>query len=116
MTPWPATASLIGGLTLSALASAHAVRAQTAGDQSMAGRAFAESACASCHAVGRTGASPLKAAPPFGEIMARYPAEDLEEALAEGIVVGHPAMPNFQLQEPELGNLVAYLRTLQPDR
>ena len=87
-----------------------------AGDQSQAGRAYADAACASCHAVGRSGASPLKAAPPFREIMTRYPAEDLEEALAEGIVVGHPAMPNFQLEGPDLENLVAYLRTLQPQR
>src|SRR5688500_16888032 len=98
------------------IVSVGAAAAQTAGDQSIAGRAYAERSCASCHAVGPAGRSPLKAAPPFRELMARYPAENLEEALAEGIVVGHPAMPNFKLEQPERGDLIAYLRTLQPKR
>jgi hypothetical protein len=29
---------------------------------------------------------------------ARYPLEALEEALAEGIVTGHPDMPQFALE------------------
>ena len=51
--------------------------------------------CASCHAVGRTGDSPHKFAPPFRTLGQRYPIDSLEEALGEGIMSGHPDMPEF---------------------
>ena len=35
-------------------------------------------------------------APPFRLLPQRYPVEHLAEALAEGIVTGHPAMPQFK--------------------
>ena len=58
------------------------------------GRRFVEAHCARCHAVGRAGPSPLAAAPPFRRLHERYPVEDLKEALAEGIVTGHPTIRN----------------------
>jgi cytochrome c len=57
------------------------------------GRKFAETTCAPCHSIGKSGQSPLPKAPPFRELHQRYPLEDLEESLAEGIVTGHPSMP-----------------------
>ncbi len=77
------------------------------------GRAFAEANCASCHAVGRTGASRLAAAPPFRTLHQRYPIEQLAEALAEGITTGHDAMPEFELTPAQIDDFLAYLRTLQ---
>jgi cytochrome c len=77
------------------------------------GRAFAQGSCASCHAIGRTGESPLRTAPPFRTFHLRYPVETLAEALAEGIVTAHPAMPQFRLEMGEIGDLIAYLKSLE---
>lgn len=79
-----------------------------------AGRAIAEARCASCHAVGPSGASPLPPAPPLRELHRRYPVEHLAEALAEGIAVGHPAMPEVVLEPPEIDAFIAYLQSLEP--
>lgn len=78
-----------------------------------AGRQFAERNCARCHAIGQTGASLFDPAPPFRTFAGLWPLESLEEALAEGIVVGHPAMPEFKLTPRQIGNFIAYLETIQ---
>lgn len=78
-----------------------------------AGRALAEAHCAACHAIGPRGASPNREAPPMRTLAQRYPIETLEEALAEGILVGHPAMPQFQFSAEEVESLVAYLKAIQ---
>ena len=45
-----------------------------------------------------TGNSPHRQAPPFRDVVERYPVEDLEELLAEGIVSGNPDMPEFTFE------------------
>ena len=77
------------------------------------GLSFAKLNCARCHAVGIEGASPVAKAPPFRTLHERYPVEDLAEALGEGIVTGHPAMPEFQLDPAQINDLVKYLKTLE---
>ena len=77
------------------------------------GRTFAQTNCASCHAIGRVGESPLRIAPPFRTLHTRYPVENLAEAFAEGIVTGHPTMPQFRLDAAQIGDLLAYLKTLE---
>jgi cytochrome c len=77
------------------------------------GRALARSECARCHAVGRTGASPLRQAPPFRTLHERYPVDDLAEALTEGIRTGHPSMPEFRFDPERAEALIAYLKTLE---
>lgn len=77
------------------------------------GHALALKDCAMCHAAGREGDSPNAQAPPFRDLHKRYPVENLAEALAEGIVTGHPQMPELRLTPPEIDDLIAYLRTLQ---
>lgn len=79
------------------------------------GRALAERLCARCHAVGQTGDSPNKDAPPFRSFSKKWPLENLEEALAEGIVVGHEDMPEFELSEAQIDDFLAYLKTLKPE-
>ena len=80
------------------------------------GRAIAEQQCARCHAIGREGASPLPVAVPFRELPKRYPVQQLGEALAEGIVTGHPEMPEFTFEPPQIEALLAYLESLaRPD-
>ena len=81
-------------------------------DQAKAGREIAERFCARCHAIGLEGPSPHQSAPPFRQIVAKGHVESLEEALGEGIVVGHPDMPQFQFSPRNVGELVAYLRSL----
>src|SRR5712672_2217217 len=77
------------------------------------GKAFALNNCARCHSIDRVTQSPLKIAPPFRALHKRYPIETLGEALAEGIETGHPTMPAFQLEPDQIGDLLAYLKTLE---
>jgi mono/diheme cytochrome c family protein len=77
------------------------------------GLVFARNQCAQCHSIDKQSDSPLKNAPPLRTLHQRYPAEALEEALAEGIVTGHPAMPEFQLEPERIEDFVAFLNTLK---
>jgi cytochrome c len=77
------------------------------------GLTFARANCARCHSIDKVTASPLKLAPPFRELHNRYPVETLEEALGEGIVTGHPNMPEFRLDPDQIGDLISYLKWLE---
>lgn len=79
------------------------------------GRAIAERNCARCHAIGKTGLSRNPKSPPFRTLSQRYPLEGLEEALAEGIIVGHQGleMPHFRLSPPQIDAFIAYLKSVQ---
>ena len=89
------------------------VRPAAADDQLKRGEALLQRDCARCHAIGKTGTSPHKQAPPFRILGKRYPIESLEEALAEGIVSGHPDMPEFQFDPDDVGAIIAYLKSIQ---
>ena len=78
------------------------------------GEAIAERLCSRCHATKREGESPMGLAPPFRELPKRYPVEHLAEALAEGIVTGHPAMPQFTFTPREIDALLTYFASLAP--
>jgi len=98
------------------LALAFATPGQAAGSQSAAaarGQVLAERNCSMCHSIGRVGASSNPAAPPFRELGRRYAVDDLAEALAEGIITGHPAMPEFRFSPGEVNDLIEYLRSVQ---
>ena len=69
--------------------------------------------CAMCHAVGATGKSHNSEAPLFRELHQRYPVEMLAEALAEGILTGHPAMPEFRFTPSETDDIIDYLESIQ---
>jgi mono/diheme cytochrome c family protein len=69
--------------------------------------------CGSCHAVGKTGDSPHKEAPAFRTLGQRYPVESLEEALGEGIMSGHPDMPEFKFDADDVGAIIAFLKSIQ---
>ena len=77
------------------------------------GFVFVRTNCSQCHAIGRFGPSPLPIAPPFRTLHERYPVENLEEAMAEGIVTGHPTMPQFQLDPGQVEDVIAYLKSLE---
>ena len=76
------------------------------------GESLLARACGSCHAIGR-GDSPVKDAPPFRTLGKRYPVEDLEEALGEGFMSGHPDMPEFTFDGDDVGAIIAYLKSIQ---
>jgi mono/diheme cytochrome c family protein len=98
-----ATILLLAG---SATETAHAASARR-------GLAFARTHCAQCHSIDKISPSLLKDAPPFRMLGKRYPLENLEEALAEGIVTSHPSMPEFRLEPDQIGDLMAFLKSLQ---
>ena len=95
-------------LTLIALTPATA-----ASPEEQRGKTYALNNCAKCHSIDKVTSSPLKIAPPFRTLHKRYPIETLSEALAEGISTGHPTMPAFQLDPDQIGDLLAYLKTLE---
>lgn len=104
MRAWIGTATLIAITMLAQAASAQSLKH---GEQLLAHN------CASCHAVGRSGDSPHKFAPPFRTLGQRYPIESLEEALGEGIISGHPDMPEFKFNASDVGAIIAYLKSIQ---
>lgn len=77
------------------------------------GRLLTSQTCASCHATGAAGESPMAAATPLREIAHRYPLDHLEEAFAEGLVTGHPAMPAYAFRASEIDDIIAYLESLK---
>lgn len=79
----------------------------------LAGQRLASDNCARCHAIGLEGESPHADAPPFRTLSEKYPVRFLEEALAEGIMVGHEDMPEFQLEADQVEQLVVYLESIQ---
>jgi cytochrome c len=77
------------------------------------GEALLTKNCARCHATGTTGLSPHPAAPPFRTLARKYPIDGLQEALAEGLSVGHPDMPEFVFEPDEIGAILTYLKSIQ---
>jgi cytochrome c len=80
---------------------------------SQRGLTFVSANCAQCHAVDKVSPSPLGIAPPFRTLHTKYPVENLAESLAEGIMTGHPTMPQFQLDTGQISDVIAYLKTLE---
>ena len=108
-TMWPNLAVAMFAVVVSTLTAASAV-AQSA--LIKRGQAIAERHCARCHAISPVGESPMTQAPPFRS--SRYPVDHLAEALAEGIVTGHPAMPEFKFSPDEIGGLLTFMDSLAP--
>ena len=77
------------------------------------GHDLVQNNCSMCHAIGATGDSPNPLSPRFRELHKRYPIEDLAEALSEGIMVGHPQMPQFRFAADEIADIIAYLQSIQ---
>lgn len=93
------------GLSISCAVSVHA------GDNLLVrqGTDLVAARCAQCHAIDGISRSTHPAAPPFRDLHKRYRVEFLAEALAEGLVTGHPDMPEQVLEPNEIEALIAYL-------
>jgi cytochrome c len=74
---------------------------------------FVRANCARCHSIDKVSESPLKIAPPFRTLHLKYPVESLQEAFAEGIQTGHQNMPEFRLESDQIGDVIAFLKTLE---
>ncbi len=105
------SARLALAFLITVVAGQHAAAAETSAEK---GKALVTQHCARCHAIGLEGASTHPKAPPFRDVVTRYPLDNLEEALAEGIMSGHPDMPEFTFKTDEIAEILAYFQSLKP--
>jgi mono/diheme cytochrome c family protein len=92
------------------LASGYAGHAQEA--DIAAGQAYAQKVCAACHAVlANEQISPLAEAPTFQSVADTPGMTEL--ALSVWLQSSHPTMPNIILEQDDLRNVVAYIRSLE---
>lgn len=100
----------IAGALVLAIVQAHA-------DEALIARGYkiAKEKCRLCHAIGKDDVSTNPKSPPFRTLARKYPLSHLEEALAEGIIVGHkgPEMPHYRFDPPQIEALIAYLASIQ---
>jgi cytochrome c len=101
----PLIGSLLALLILSSFA-----RAQ---DPARHGRALLREFCASCHAIGKTGKSPHRGAPPFRTLGRSFDLDQFPRLLERGIKSTHPDMPEFKFSEDDARAVSAYLRSIQ---
>lgn len=107
----PARARVLTGALAATLAAAGGPA--FAGPDLEHGRKLLQTNCAGCHAVGLDDYSAHRDAPEFRKLAERYPIDSLAEALAEGIVTGHPDMPEFQATPEQIDDIIAYLKSIQ---
>jgi mono/diheme cytochrome c family protein len=69
--------------------------------------------CGNCHAVGPTGGSPHRGAPPFRTIGTIYNIAELTDKMTEQLISIHPDMPDFRFTEQEANSIRAYLYSIQ---
>jgi mono/diheme cytochrome c family protein len=77
------------------------------------GVVLARTYCVKCHSIDKLSPSQLTIAPPFRDLHRKYPVEQLQEALAEGVVTGHPTMPEFRFDPGQVNDFIAFLKTLE---
>lgn len=90
------------------LMAAHTVPAVAADIEE--GRKIADAWCASCHLTSATGTD---TAPQFREIARNRSLSS--NSLSRTLAAPHPAMPRLDLSRRQIDDLVAYLRSLNPD-
>src|SRR5512133_1648097 len=87
-------------LSLALLAYAPSSFAQSPGAQR--GLTFVRAHCAQCHSIDKASESPLPIAPAFRTLHLKYPIENLQRPLSEGIIAGHPTMPQFRFDPDQV--------------
>jgi mono/diheme cytochrome c family protein len=81
-------------------------------DRAKQGLIFAKQVCAQCHSVEKDAPySPNPGAPRFEDIA--NTAGMTAMAISAALHTSHPTMPNVMLDSDELGNIVAYILSLQ---
>jgi len=94
-------------LLLSSLVATPALAADIASGHRIAARW-----CAACHMISPGQTRSSTDAPSFAAVAGRYEPRDLRLFLTSP----YPRMPNMTLSQPEIADLVAYIRTLGPKR
>ena len=107
---------LVASAVLFGLSSSATFSASSSAPESVVakGRAILTAKCARCHAIEREGDSPLAQAPAFRNLHKKYPVATIAEALAEGIVTGHPDMHSTPFLQDEIDGIVGYIESLAP--
>jgi len=97
---------------LSAAAAALLISSTALAGDAETGERLAKQWCSSCHVTnGGPGGSGLDAAPPFRTI-ANTPGKTAG-ALRSFLLHPHSPMPDLQLSEPDIDDLIAYFETLR---
>ena len=104
---------LAASATISALLPSLARGEEALSPAAQRGLVFVRTHCAHCHSIDKVSPSPLATAQPLRTLHERYPVESLEEPLAEGIITGHPSMPEFRLDPGQVADVIAYLKSLE---
>ena len=99
--------SITTALLLGSLATAPALAADINSGQRIAARW-----CAACHMISPGQTQSSTDAPSFAAVAGRYESRELRLFL----MAPYPRMPNMPLSQPEIADLVAYIRTLGPRR
>jgi cytochrome c len=105
-------APLIIRIVLAALCLSLVAPALAEDDPITVGRELIETYCSGCHNIETVGDSPHEGAPPFRTLHERYDLDWLEEGLVEGLVSGHPDMPEFEFDPRQAEAIVSYLKAL----
>jgi cytochrome c len=84
-----------------------------ASDPKERGKALVEELCAGCHAVGRTGKSPVPGAPAFRMLDRRFNMNELMERMEEGLSSAHAEMPTFRFKGDDAHAVRVYLNSIQ---
>lgn len=82
-------------------------------EQVEAGRRIVQLQCVSCHAVRSGDRSRNPDAPALRTLAERYPVAGLAEAFAQGVMTGHPNMPDFRFSSAQIKDILAYLESIQ---
>ena len=89
------------------------VCAAQAQDPAGRGRVLVREFCAKCHAIGKSGASPHKSAPPFRTLGRSFDLDQFPRRLERGISSDHPDMPEFKFNSDDARAVRDYLRMIQ---
>ena len=87
--------------------------AAQAQDPARRGRALLKEFCAPCHAIGKTGNSPVRGALPFRTLSRSFDLDRFPQLLERGLSSSHPAMPEFKFSGRDARAATAYLRSIQ---
>lgn len=79
------------------------------------GMALVSHNCGRCHAVESRGESAHSEAPPFRDLLRRYPIDALEESFIDEIYSQHPDMPVFKVTPEQLDAILYYIAVIQKD-
>ena len=104
---------LIAPLIILSLMTSHAYAQSGLDPAAQRGFTLARTYCARCHSIDKVTDSPLAIAPPFRTLQKKYPVENLEESMAEGLSTGHPTMPEFRFEIDQIVDFIAFLKSLE---